>query len=733
MNTFNYQPSEIPEDFICPITQTIMSDPVIGSDGNTYERQAILTWLERNLTSPISRERMTSNTVIPNRALKALIDLFLQNGTIGGRPISSSGLGTFNRQTQQPTQPPIPLTTPDMQRTVKCVESPFNKLLYEYTHIVPIGQFMDIRIPTTFEAIVDVSGSMQVLCSNNGNSSNPSESDGLSRLDITKYSLETVVSMLSDRDEFILIKFSDRAECMFKGMMTNVNKLHVKNLIKNLQTEGSTNIWDALRVGLDQLSGATNENIKIMLLTDGESNSDPPMGILPTLKKHLERHFDADKLSNIELTMFGFSCDVDSKLLFDISELMNSSFNFIPDASMVGTTFINYLSNSLKSQYERHIVKQLPISIDVEEPYEIVPYEIVLFDTLSNDEKYELIRFHVYEVLKTICSRTDAKNRILNDLMTDNCNKLEEFIHQNISTGNNSLLLKELYRDFRSIVDPTNDEQITKALSNREWFRKWGYHYLLSLASAHKIRKCHNFRDKGVQMYGNALFERLKEETNDVFCSLPPPRPSIRTASNQTRPINMSSYVNSSGSCFAPWCRIKLFDNSYKRLDELTGDELLFINGSDFSDPSTAGKIKYITKTKVIDGVTEMCKISNLYITIWHPINYPDCNGNMWRFPCYLTTPFMQYLDYEYNIVLEQNQPYPTYSVIIENIECVTMGHCIDNFNDRNQILEHEYYGTQRVVNDIERFANNNSKIVIIENYQLMRGNDNLICGIVPV
>lgn len=45
-------------DFRCPITKNIFYDPVIGSDGQTYERQAIEEWLKKNQTSPISRKPM---------------------------------------------------------------------------------------------------------------------------------------------------------------------------------------------------------------------------------------------------------------------------------------------------------------------------------------------------------------------------------------------------------------------------------------------------------------------------------------------------------------------------------------------------------------------------------------------------------------------------------------------------------------------------------------------------
>jgi hypothetical protein len=34
----------IPDDYLCPITQEIMLDPVITEDGETYERKAIQDW-----------------------------------------------------------------------------------------------------------------------------------------------------------------------------------------------------------------------------------------------------------------------------------------------------------------------------------------------------------------------------------------------------------------------------------------------------------------------------------------------------------------------------------------------------------------------------------------------------------------------------------------------------------------------------------------------------------------
>jgi len=68
--------SVIPDEYICPITQSIMTDPVIGSDGRTYERSAITEWLKTHTTSPITRETMTAASLKPNYALKSLIERY---------------------------------------------------------------------------------------------------------------------------------------------------------------------------------------------------------------------------------------------------------------------------------------------------------------------------------------------------------------------------------------------------------------------------------------------------------------------------------------------------------------------------------------------------------------------------------------------------------------------------------------------------------------------------------
>ena len=64
----------VPDGFLCPISHSIMSDPVLAGDGRTYEREAITEWLEKHSTSPVTREELISTALTPNYALRDVIE-----------------------------------------------------------------------------------------------------------------------------------------------------------------------------------------------------------------------------------------------------------------------------------------------------------------------------------------------------------------------------------------------------------------------------------------------------------------------------------------------------------------------------------------------------------------------------------------------------------------------------------------------------------------------------------
>lgn len=65
---------DIPNDFKCPITQELMRDPIVASDGFSYEREAFIQFLKKGLTkSPLTREKLNNTIYVSNINLKKRI------------------------------------------------------------------------------------------------------------------------------------------------------------------------------------------------------------------------------------------------------------------------------------------------------------------------------------------------------------------------------------------------------------------------------------------------------------------------------------------------------------------------------------------------------------------------------------------------------------------------------------------------------------------------------------
>ncbi|KAF8092004.1 hypothetical protein N665_0428s0014 [Sinapis alba] len=61
-------------DFFCPLSLEVMTDPVIVSSGQTYEKAFIKRWIDLGLkVCPKTRQTLTHTTLIPNYTVKALI------------------------------------------------------------------------------------------------------------------------------------------------------------------------------------------------------------------------------------------------------------------------------------------------------------------------------------------------------------------------------------------------------------------------------------------------------------------------------------------------------------------------------------------------------------------------------------------------------------------------------------------------------------------------------------
>jgi WD40 repeat protein len=70
---------EIPADLRCSITHLLMRDPVIAADGETYEREAIVGWLVKHDSSPITNLPLEHRNLVSNNRIRSQISTFLDS------------------------------------------------------------------------------------------------------------------------------------------------------------------------------------------------------------------------------------------------------------------------------------------------------------------------------------------------------------------------------------------------------------------------------------------------------------------------------------------------------------------------------------------------------------------------------------------------------------------------------------------------------------------------------
>ena len=72
----NHAKKEIPDWAVDTITFELMHDPVMTSNGHSYEKNTLLEHLKRSPTDPLTREPLTIDQLRPNIALRKALDEF---------------------------------------------------------------------------------------------------------------------------------------------------------------------------------------------------------------------------------------------------------------------------------------------------------------------------------------------------------------------------------------------------------------------------------------------------------------------------------------------------------------------------------------------------------------------------------------------------------------------------------------------------------------------------------
>jgi len=326
----------------CPITLATMREPVIATDGITYEKDAIIAWLRQHGTSPQTRQPMNANDLLPNRAIAQV----LESGTV--IPLTMPSFEKKDVRFSHFSHAKLAEVSESTSATLHIQSNSIGNTLSARVHIQtpnPSVSEVDslLTTPNHVCCVIDVSGSMNMEAVSKDEDGNVLEDSGLTILDIVKFSTLVIAESLNDHDKFSIVTFSDDAKTVLPPMhMTMDGKAVVKYTLETIRTECQTNIFDGLKLGIEQAHMVGNEYINsVLVLTDGYPNIHPAAGYENAM---------AQVLSNTPifgaLSTFGFGYHLDSKLLADIAKIGGGYYSFIPDAGMVGTCFINALANS---------------------------------------------------------------------------------------------------------------------------------------------------------------------------------------------------------------------------------------------------------------------------------------------------------------------------------------------------------------------------------------------------
>mmetsp|Transcript_130766 Transcript_130766/g.212897 ORF Transcript_130766/g.212897 Transcript_130766/m.212897 type:complete len:576 (-) Transcript_130766:245-1972(-) len=436
-------------------------------------------------------------------------------------------------------------------------------------------------LPCDITCVIDTSGSMSREATIQDAAGN-TERHGLSLLDVAKHGVRTVINSMHAADRLCLVGFSSIATTVLPlTSMDNKGKELAQQKLDELVAYGGTDIWQGLSHGLDALHTDVEKGRlgHIMLLTDGVSQSADR--IIPNLQQYCTKH---ERLPGT-ISTFGFGYNLDSRLLVQLAAEGSGSYSFIPDAGFVGTVFVNTVSNLLVTMaHEAYL--------SLETDLECTPGDL----PVSKQDGYIRVKIGTlqYGQTKDILLRMKARSAAApllaasvqyeaaaghsgvpmgSPLVEASCGDLSEEMLQKMERNRcRSIFADVLVRIFReqlevdsakpllahaiekvrasSVKEHENVKalledmcgQCTEALSRRDWFSKWGVHYLPSIMFAHRLQQCNNFKDPGVQCYGGKLFQEIRDEADDVFNNLPAPKPSIRRS--QAAPVSMAAYNN---------------------------------------------------------------------------------------------------------------------------------------------------------------------------------------------
>ena len=122
-----------------------------------------------------------------------------------------------------------------------------------------------------------------------------------------------------------------------------------------------------------------------------------------------------------------------------------------------------------------------------------------------------------------------------------------------------------------------------------------------------------------------------------------------------------------------------------------------------------------------MDNCEQLVNMNGLRITPYHPIINWKGYEKHWCFPISIVKPQILPCKYIYNLVVKNRMP-----ILVESFIFATLGH-----NITGDIIEHEYFGTDRVIDDLKNFPSYEEGIIQLTKGSIKRDPEtNIVIGI---
>ena len=244
----------------------------------------------------------------------------------------------------------IPITTIQKQDIQLRVSHSIDQMTDD-TYMVNLAMNADTDSvkPAIYVCCLDATSSLGKESTN----SYPSYSS-FSERDLVNHSMNTIIRCLRPIDKLAIVPYNENAKTIMK--LTNMNedgKKLAMTFLRQIHEKDTKNLWSGLNASMNLINNMPNDidaNVFLLVLCGSAG-----IGNGGIIKKFIKKNAKTKMQATVHV--FGYGDELDSTLLFDLSDHGNGLFAHILDDNMCKDVLINYLSSTLVTSINNIIVK----------------------------------------------------------------------------------------------------------------------------------------------------------------------------------------------------------------------------------------------------------------------------------------------------------------------------------------------------------------------------------------